>query len=683
MVLRCRLLWTGCFASLLAITLSPLTRAAELTVLPTSLGLPPGSAETSTQSIFFRPTPSGSLKLDAVDIEYIAGPDDTRLDAGAAKIVNFTPGASGSTIAVGVALTRSAFLRPGTYKIALRMKGARTEAQPVQPGAQPPAPTPVDEFIELTLTRAPAQITVNIASDSRVVIDRGFPWKKGRLNVTFSLSQDSGPEAGPVTFNASAVVRIADKELVPGKLAIAPLEIKLANGAGSGTLAFTDFGRAGDFQSSLTLASPSLAKAMVVPIAIRVRDNWVLPLVVILAGVFAGAAVNLLVRIWRPRQVSAYRITQLQARLEARAPAIGTEASRNEYDRLLARLQVLADGIDIDLTTDTAIEQLATDIKALEDKLTKADADADGAIKQQQKALDKAKEALAPHLPAAKLEELQPIQMGIDDCRERHLQGYAEEALERIDAVKDKLAATRTRLARAALDAMTQEIATEITENAKKKVLNDKVQAAVAALAQPSAEIGQLLADIRQAINAEKGVPQGDVVAGGPAPVIQRAIAVSSEDRRVGERLLFRIEPAPDQPVIAVRWTFENGRVTSGTSPRTARIYPVAGSFTVRAEIEYQDPATAPEDVAPLRLTILPSETQHLAQRIADHIRRVDWGIVALSVVVAAVSGLLDRYADKPFGTVTDYCWAFLWGFGIDSVVRGFSATFTRLNTKS
>jgi hypothetical protein len=31
---------------------------------------------------------------------------------------------------------------------------------------------------------------------------------------------------------------------------------------------------------------------------------------------------------------------------------------------------------------------------------------------------------------------------------------------------------------------------------------------------------------------------------------------------------------------------------------------------------------------------------------------------------------------------VADYCWAFLWGFGIDSVVRGFSASFTRLNAK-
>ena len=674
MVLRCWLLWTGCFAGLLAITLSPLTRAAELTVLPTSLGLPPGGAETSTQTIFFQPTSPGSLKIDFVEVEYVSGPDDTRLDAGAAKIVNFASGTSGSNIAIGVMLTRAAFARPGAYKIALRVKGARTpEGQP------PPPPTSVDELVELPLTRAPAQITVNIANNSRVVIDRGFPWKKGRLNVTFSLAQDSGPDIGPVRFNASAVVRTTDSELVPGKVDLTPPEIKVANGAGTGMLAFTDFRRAGDFQSSLTFASPGLAKPVVVPIAIRVKDNWVLPLLVILAGVFAGAIVHFLVRIWRPRQVSAYRTTQLQARLEALANAIGTESSRGDYDRLLARLHHLADGIDIDLTTDQELVQLETDITELQKKLATAASAAGETIKQQQKALDQAILDLALYLSSANA-ELDPIQRDIARCRQLHLQGRAEESRDSIDAIKDRLAGTRTRLARAALDAMKAEIA-GVFDEAKRKALGEKAQEAANALASTSPDVGQILGELRRAIDAGKGVPHAADAAMEGAPV-RREIKVnlSPEDRRVGAQLLFRIEPNPDKAISVVRWTFENGRLTSN-STRISRSYPVSGSFAVTAEIEYQD-GTGDGDIAPLRLTILPSGTQKLGQRIIDNIRRTDGGLLILSVVVAAITGLLDRYTDKAFGTVADYCWAFLWGFGIDSVVRGFSASFTRLNAK-
>ena len=122
----------------------------------------------------------------------------------------------------------------------------------------------------------------------------------------------------------------------------------------------------------------------------------------ILAEIFAGAIVHFLVRIWRPRQVSAYRTTQLQARLEALANAIGTESSRGDYDRLLARLHHLADGIDIDLTTDQELVQLETDITELQKKLATAASAAGETIKQQQKALDQAILDLAPYLSSAK-----------------------------------------------------------------------------------------------------------------------------------------------------------------------------------------------------------------------------------------------------------------------------------------
>lgn len=681
---RCKAIWKWAIVGALAVTSNSMVHAAEVTVLPTTLGLPPGVAETSTQSVFLHAVRPGSLKIDRVDIEYVSGPDDTRLDAGAADIVEFASGASGVTVPVKVKLTRSAFSRPGTYKIGLRLSGERIPEPPAQQPAQatPPAPqppTPVDELVELPLTRVAAQISVNLANNSRVTINRGFPWNAGNLVVSISIAQDGGPEIGSVKFKANAVTRSSDNEIVPGYIGILAPEMKVANGSGSGMLVFTDFERAGDFQTNLTFASPSLAKPVSVPITIRVKDNWVLPLLVILAGVFLGAAVHFFVRIWRPRQLSAYRLAQMQVLLESLRRAIGTEATSNEYDRLLVRIQNLTAGIDIDQTADQQIQQLENDITALQTKLAQTDAAANEALKQQQKDLEKAVDDLQPFGGPG---DLTQIRSELLRWTQLYADGRAEEALDGLNALKGKFANTRTRLAQAAIQTMRGEIAASGLGAEQKKDLDDKAQRATASLAQPAADIGQILGDVRAAVDLAKGTSRDADAGPQQPPIVRREIIanLAPDDWVAGEPLQFRIEPRPDM-VKAIRWTFETSHLSSGASPTITRTYPIAGRFIVAAEIEHEDGMIEP--VPALRITILPSEAGTLLDRIRNDIRRVDFGLLILSVIVASVSGLLDRYSDKAFGTVADYCWAFLWGFGIDNVVRGFSATFTRLNAKS
>ena len=157
-------------------------------------------------------------------------------------------------------------------------------------------------------------------------------------------------------------------------------------------------------------------------------------------------------------------------------------------------------------------------------------------------------------------------------------------------------------------------------------------------------------------------------------------VSVPPEGRRVGTLLQFNITEKARKKIDGVTWTFEGIRLP-GASLSISRSFPIPGRYLVTAEIKYKDGDT--DRTAALRLVVLPSEAQSLAQRIRQNIRAVDIGLLALSVIVAAVSGLLDRYSDKAFGTLADYSWAFLWGFGIDNVVRGFSATFTRLNARN
>jgi hypothetical protein len=174
---------------------------AELTALPTTLGLAEGANETSTQTIFLRPMRQGSLKIDSVNVEFVSGPDDVRLAAGTVEVADFAAGTTGTIIPLQLKLKRSAFARPALYKIALRVTGQRMD---VPPSA---SPTPVDDALELSLTRAAAQLTVSLPNNARVTIERGFPWNTGHQQVTFSVNQDTGPEIGALKLKPGAILR--------------------------------------------------------------------------------------------------------------------------------------------------------------------------------------------------------------------------------------------------------------------------------------------------------------------------------------------------------------------------------------------------------------------------------------------------------------------------------------------
>ncbi|HEX8685738.1 MAG TPA: PKD domain-containing protein, partial [Pyrinomonadaceae bacterium] len=75
-------------------------------------------------------------------------------------------------------------------------------------------------------------------------------------------------------------------------------------------------------------------------------------------------------------------------------------------------------------------------------------------------------------------------------------------------------------------------------------------------------------------------------------------------------------------------------------------------------------------------VVVRPSETDAVLDEIGRGLKRSEAVLAILAVVLAALSGLTYLYADKPFGTFQDYLLALLWGFGIDSSVRGFAGVF-------
>ncbi len=640
--------------------------APEVTVHPTTLGLPLATGESVTQSLFLSAAQTGSLTVDSVTIEYITGRDDARLSSSAARIVDFASGASGTTIPIGLTLMRKEFSYPGSYKIGLRIRGRRSAADPAKPVA-------IDELIEVSVTRAAAQITVKIGNDARVTVERGT-----EQQISFAVVQDGGSDISDLKLVQGTVGRSSDSALAPGKIELDPPTLTIAGGTAAGTLKFSGFSDAGDYKTDLSFTSANLAKPVTVPIMIRVKVHWVWAFITIIAGVLGGTIVYVLVHVWRPRQLLAYRLAHLQGRLQALLIAIHETATQLEYYRLQGRIYNLTQGIDLDLTNDAAVQQLQTEVEAFEAKIAKVQADADQALKTLTEDLRQARNDLMP-LGGNAERDLKAIQLQVDECRARYEEGHAEEAAGLIKAAADTLKDTRIRLANEAIATMQTEIA-HLNEPPKSE-LTGKAQKIAADLGKPGAKIDEIIVALhalRNDINAAKGakaIVQFAMAQAQGRPTI--SVDFPPGSRRAGTFLRFDLGGLRSA-IANVTWSFD-GLEQQSKDPWVNYRFPVPRNYFITAVVTYADGTS--ETAYPLWISILPSETQSLAQTISRKIRDVDLALLVVALILASVTGLLDRYVDKPFGTVADYCWAFLWGFGIDNVVRGFGATLGRIKT--
>jgi hypothetical protein len=125
-----------------------------------------------------------------------------------------------------------------------------------------------------------------------------------------------------------------------------------------------------------------------------------------------------------------------------------------------------------------------------------------------------------------------------------------------------------------------------------------------------------------------------------------------------------------DPPPGPVAWTFGDG--ATGTGLDVEHVYMRRGSYRVVASLN--DGTTAELD-----LNVMPSELVEMQAALIATMRRNDLIVTSIAVVLAVATGLLQLYIDKPFGTLSDYIVALIWGFGIERTTRGFAAIFTAM----
>lgn len=414
-------------------------------------------------------------------------------------------------------------------------------------------------------------------------------------------------------------------------------------------LSVRNLSTAGEFTTHLLVDSPSLDSAQHVPLALEVADGPALPFLTIALGVLLAASVTTLAGRIRPLQELRYRVLELRAAAAPWSAVIVEPTKVGMLEEVLSALRVAerrnAMGVvDGEATRLTTIE---TQLAALE----KADA------------TDRATARAELALAQSQLAGLEDVRASLLDDERARL-AAASDAAYRVGAL---LAERRTDEAQAGL-----------------RLLAPRVQT----LAKDVADRLQRLGGARamRAARANYAVPLDDPQA--PPADVGLLVTTALDARQTDQPIAFEVfGPAGRLDAVAsFDWDFGDGSAHRDTpGPTAEHRFAAAGRYTVTVagHVEGAAAGAAPDFRATRVVTVVASPTQRNADAVRAYLVRIDWTLTSVSLLVATVTGFWVLYGDKVFGSTPQYIGAFLWGFGIDSSVRGIGDVLTRLGKKS
>ena len=604
-------------------------------------------------------------------------------------------------IRVKLKLNKDVFKLTGDYRIMLLISGKAKNR-------------PVRTLATLTINRPPAEMNFDNLKYHTVELQRSYPGGEASGTHVLYLQETSGKTfVNDLQMDVQVgQIYVKDgKTLASGNVDVTPRFIKAKNASPNDELGqwaldvnISGIKSAGNFTTELRVNSPAFNGSKTIPLTMTVTDRWGFPLTVIVLGVLGGFLANYLSQTWRPRQVNKYKILQLRAMAQKYRPLV---QDPEKVTKIQVALDSLSKAEDENNQGNTAAA--ATRLKMLEKDLgdfrreeikqqtvlydeligTKAQ------VVQYSKALlnptgqEKEKlSALLAELNSGQIDRLleddrideanrllKTSQAQFVEFKKERLKRDLESLisqLEQIGAVPEtlkeakvevekKIEATKTLIRNGDIDRARENL-NEINEDIKS--LNRQLPPRARAAA-PIIERNPLLSKVEE--NAA-------------AQLTRIQILEPSHLRTAGSYLHFQIEDSEGviQGDDLLRWDFsDSSRIIESSSRSITHAFTKVGRYHVKIDI-LRGPAKDVIKVLTLPLTILPGETEIELGEINSQIRRSEIFISAIALILAALTGLIYLYIGNAFGSLRDYLVAFLWGFGIDNSVRGFSAVLKK-----
>jgi hypothetical protein len=635
--------------------------------------------------------PAGEISGFAASLAEVKDPANRR-DAGAEKAL--TVGARAATVGpagtdVELQVTGAAFPKPGEYRATVLLSAVGTDGKPV---SQPQAVVfvrPNAEVNAAELTGVSASLVRWGPVPAWGSVDLPLHETSGKTalvspQVELGLLQEKAPEGSPKKPAPGAV----QASLTPAGTVKAGTGAKLH-------LQFSGFSHTGTFTAQTVLRSGSLGAPRTIPIEVTVTDCVVLPLLAIALGVGGGALLRRFTREERPRILNAVAIQRLRQELQELEGRVEGDEKRRALAELRAQVRAIEQQNELGGSTGITAElqKVADALLEFRKKEAEEAKSLAGSLQQRQTDLERK----VRKYPAGPGED--PALVGRLRCALAETGALLEEA--RVDAaterfaemtpdweefLRDRLGGALTgaaeRLARltGAPDAELQPVQDKIAE-ARGALQNDRFPDAESALGAIETGVEELERKYppRRTRGLDAAAAVAAVAAGGPLEIRQRPGPLET-----GREIVFTL--AADGGVLAegdrIEWSAPGSeRPRQRGGQRAVFRFPDAGTYVVQVTVTRVQPAGELVTVASasLPITVVPGAATLETAALLDRIRRGDRAVFFTALLLATITGLQYLYIGKTFGSLTDYLTAVLWGFGIDSTVRGFAAVVKAL----
>lgn len=496
--------------------------------------------------------------------------------------------------------------------------------------AKTPEGKPVSLLKTAAITRPKPDVTAPGLKDYAFRVERLVPWANASKTFDVDLVNNGPVDLDGASVDGGAVNLDGDpKETINAKVKPALEKPSLARGKNDLKLELSDFDQAGTFQTRLWVTpGPDLPREEI-PFKVIVSDEVFAPLLVIFLGVLAGFAVNLIATRFKPAQETVVRVAQLRELVVDAARLTSDAASVAKANGILERLRSIEfdNAMSDAAAIKTRLDQVAAEVNELQTATF------------------------------ALVNEVAQMRAAVADSMAALSRAAGEDAnkKQRVASLVGDLDAVDERMAEHA-NARAKDLMTELTAAIEKA--RAEFAPAVPAAAPGAVQTRGKFSFVPKPASAAQAAP--------PLPRME----VRPAAPRAGDAVRFAVVDADHS---SFQWNFGEGQPMVGGA-KASHVYFADGEYPVIA--------TPTGGGDPVRGAVVVAAPQFAA--VARKAQRWWWvaeaALSSIGLLVATATGLWLLWASvKVFGTWTQYIEAFVWGFGMDSSVRGVAQVMSKL----
>ena len=420
----------------------------------------------------------------------------------------------------------------------------------------------------------------------------------------------------------------------------------------------------------------------------------------ILIGVGGGYYANHISSKLRPGQLNRYQIIRLRSEVDSYTRLVSSPEKRERIRSFQNRLRTAEDLNTFGslAAAKTQLDQVENDLNIFREDEAKALAESQKSFKSLKGQVDlyQTQDHSLEPMDKLQLQNIFSQLKAIKRLLEQHQVDQANDSITDTQALLKNLKRDQLDRFLITLNSRITTLKTDDQEKQTVQLLNETITASLTSdnFDQARTSLNAFRTLVEKIEKEERGIRRGEgpsplkplppVPKGEPEsqPLSDIEIVTSPEERTTDKDVTFKFNDNQTvaQPGDKINWGFGDG--DSLTDLEIGEV--VSHRFREPGDYEVVLSVTRPGSNSSVAqrsetITILKGKTEGSLDEIRGTVLGSDRALLVIALLLASLTGLLFLYVGKPFGSLTDYLGALLWGFGIDNTVRGFAGVMTKV----